>query len=191
MTLNQLPALATRLMQAKYTAPQISHLGYRANPPQAIDADSLEAGSHTAAAFASAFKKRQGKASHKYSKPINKIDYQMGDVHHYAAHTSGPLGSWSMAAEETERQHASALSQGQPSHPVEDMIHLLREEAQMIQQMILREHRSQGQSPSPALFNQLDKVQRVLQHEVEQQAHKLQETQPSTQRSGNLLDAHG
>ncbi|QPG05484.1 hypothetical protein IT774_15535 [Salinimonas marina] len=191
MTLNQLPTLATRLMQAKYTAPQVSHLGYRTIPPQAIDTDSLEAGSHTAAAFASAFRKRQGKTPQRHSKAITKIDYQQGDMHHYAAHTSGPLGSWAMAAEETERQYASALSEGHASAPVEDTIQLLREEALIIQLMILREHRSRGQSPSPALFNQLDKVQKVLQQEVEQQAHKLQEIQPATQRSGNLLDAHG
>lgn len=191
MTLNQLPALATRLMQAKYSVPQVSHVGYRANPPQAIDTDSPEPGSHTAAAFASALKSKKDNRRKASVPRMLKFDRDDGETPLYTIHTTGPRGSWEVAAEESQRQQASALAYGRPVLSGEEEIQQLREHAHSIQLKILREHRDSGRTPSPELFYELNEVQRRLQQQVEHQAHKLQGMQSATQRSGNLLDEHG
>lgn len=208
MTLNQLPTLATRLMQATYSARSVTRQPYQTAPPHAIDAESTNTGSYTAAAFATALKKRLQQRRGKPYAEFNATAPTTEDAHSSAPssatvapvsgvtrHTDPSSNSasvqWQPALEESHRQDAAALSAIHQTEPVEAVISMLREEALFIQLMILRECRDKGHMPSPTLFSQLDKVQQVLQREVEAKAQRLKATRTATERSGNLLDEQG
>lgn len=208
MTLNQLPTLATRLMQAAHSARSVNKQPYQAAPAHAIDAESKNTGSYTAAAFATALKKRlhqrRGKPHATFnttvrttedatdSAPSSVTVTPASDLNSNTDYTHSPTAAqWQPAWEESHRQDAAALSAIYQDEPVEAVISMLREEALLIQLMILRECRDKGHMPSPSLFSQLDKVQQILQREVEVKAQKLKATRSATERSGNLLDEQG
>lgn len=178
MTLNQLPAYATSLMQMRQSAAVQQSANFKICEP-AADGFAEDAEDSHAKAYAQALREA-------------KLRRQRQQVSANCVVMPKPnrrSQCWQHAAAEEQRQPASKVYHESAGVPLpDDMIESLRDEALLVQLMIMKHRHSKGSPTSKALFARLEQVQKVLQREVEHEAQRLRHRQPASSRCGNFID---
>ncbi|WP_018982438.1 hypothetical protein [Salinimonas chungwhensis] len=185
MTLNQLPAYATSLVQAQ----RETHVSTEAIPRTAripsgsglnTDAEGQREHSHqNARAYHDAL--RSSRRRRKYDTPqVLRKDSTV---------TSLPERQWKNAAAEEKRCPSTGIyTDCGNDHNVDATIQQLRDKALMLQLVIMNNPGGFFSATSRTLLERLKHIQHVLQREVEHEAERLRHYQPNTDRCGNLID---